>query len=259
MSQTPRSVGDLFRQYLQRQIAAHADGLGVSDPDGQVVPHEAVPVQPVDPRRAWENALAVAQHLTTERTQPRWQVPPDWPALVAGQEPAVSLAFCVGNYPQMVRNLQPLLHGGDLATLRQTRSLPSIVSPALLEWAKAARGFPQVFLGAAMLRLARHFDEANDLLNSLGKVPADWQAFWANEVAALAWHRGQVEEARASWRNQKTSVPVLFNRGMAALFVGDFAEAQSALTEAIAQVPETSSWHHLGHLYLTLSTARGGA
>jgi hypothetical protein len=52
MSQTSRSVTELFRQYLRRQMAAHAEGLGFADPDGLVVPHEAVPVQPVDPRLA---------------------------------------------------------------------------------------------------------------------------------------------------------------------------------------------------------------
>ena len=47
MSQTPQSLTELFSRYLHRQIVAQAEGLGLSDPDGQVVPHEAVPMQPV--------------------------------------------------------------------------------------------------------------------------------------------------------------------------------------------------------------------
>ncbi len=78
----------------------------------------------------------------------------------------------------------------------------------------------------------------------------------ANEEAALAWHRGQTEEALAAWQAQKASVPVLFNRGMAALFLGRSAEAQASLTEAVTQLPDTSAWHHLGHLYLALAAAR---
>jgi tetratricopeptide (TPR) repeat protein len=110
-------------------------------------------------------------------------------------------------------------------------------------------------LAAGVLRLARRFEEADELLKS--KTPAAWKALRANEEAALAWHRGQAEEALASWQTQKASVPVLFNRGMAALFLGRAADAQTALHQAVDQLPDTSAWHHLGHLYLALAEARG--
>jgi hypothetical protein len=257
MSQTPQSVAELFQQYLRRQMAAHADGLGFADPEGQVVPHEAVPVQPVDPRLAWDDALTVADHFSTPRTAPRWQTPPEWPTLVAAQEPAVSLAFCLGNFPQMVRNLQPLLHGGDLMLLRQASNRPASVAPAVVSWATQASGYPQVLLAVGVLRLARRFEEADERLTATGKAPTVWQALRSNEEAALAWHRGLAEEALASWQAQKASVPVLFNRGMAALFLGRVSEARTALREAVAQLPDSSAWHHLGHLYLALAAARG--
>jgi hypothetical protein len=52
-------------------------------------------------------------------------------------------------------------------------------------------------------------------------------------------------------------VPVLFNRGMAALFLGDAAEARTCLNQAVQQLPEESAWHHLGRLYLALAESRG--
>jgi hypothetical protein len=259
MSQTPQSVADLFGRYLRRQMTAQAEGLGFADPDGQVVPHEAAPVQPADPRLAWEDALAVVHYGGSSETPVapgRWEVPPDWPSLVAAQEPAIALAFCIGNYPQMVRNVQPLLAGGDLTVLRQSFGRPVSVPPALLPWANKARGYPQLLLAVGVLRLARRFDEADVLLKSTADVPAPWQALWANEEAALAWHRGQAGEALARWQAQKASVPVLFNRGMAALFLGRPTEAQTALAQAVAPLPDTSAWHHLGHLYLALASAR---
>jgi hypothetical protein len=259
MSQTSRSVTELFRQYLGRQMAAQAEGLGFADPDGQVVPHEAAPVQPVDPRLAWEDALAVVRWSKRGEAPVaalRWETPPDWPGLVAAQEPAIALAFCVGNFPQMVRNLQPLLSGGDLTALRQTPTRPANVPPALLQWANTVRGYPQLLLAASVLRLSRRFDEAHALLKAPGKTPAEWQALRANEEAALAWHRGDAEEALTLWQAQKPSVPVLFNRGMAALFLGRPAGAGTALEQAVAQLPETSAWHHLGHLYLALTAVR---
>jgi hypothetical protein len=48
----------------------------------------------------------------------------------------------------------------------------------------------------------------------------------------------------------------LFNRGMAALFLGDAVAAREALTRATAMLPETGAWHHLGRLYLALAEAR---
>jgi hypothetical protein len=266
MSQTPRSLTELFSQYLHRQIAAQAEGLGLADPDGQVVPHEAVPMQPVDPRLAWEDALAVVHASDTSRkrerregpslTLPAREAPPDWPSLVAAQEPGIALAFCIGNFPQMVRNVQPLLAGGDLSALGRVPTRPVNVSPALLQWANATRGYPQLLVAAGVLRLALRFEEAGDLLRSNTEAPAGWQALRANEEAALAWHRGNAEEALALWQVQKTSVPVLFNRGMAALFLERAADARTALSQAVAQLPQTSAWHHLGQLYLALIAAR---
>ncbi|HEY7423905.1 MAG TPA: hypothetical protein VH682_06635 [Gemmataceae bacterium] len=255
--QTPQSLADLFTRYLRRQMTAHTEGLGFADPDGQVVPHEAVPVQPIDPRLAWEDALAVVPHFPAGRTAPRWEVPPDWPTLATGQEPAISLAFCIGNFPQMVRNLHPLLAGGDLTALRPAATRPTSAPPALLQWASGTHSYPQLLLAAGVLRLTHRFEEAGELLKSARVVPAAWQALRANEEAALAWHRGQPGEALTLWQAQKTSVPVLFNRGMAALFLGRPDEARPALHEAVARLPDTSAWHHLGHLYLALAAARG--
>lgn len=256
MNQTPRSLADLFTQYLQRRMTAHAEGLNYAETDGQVVPHEAVPVQPVDPRLAWNDAVAVVRHFPMATAESRCDVPPDWPTLVAAQEPAFALAFSIGNFPQLVRHLHPLLNGGDPADLRSASRRAVSVSPSLVEWAMSAGKYPQILVAAGVLRLAHRFDEAAELLRSK-KAPAAWQAVRANEEAALAWHRGQADEALALWQAQEPSAPVLFNRGMAALFLNRGEEARSALTQAVAQLPDSSAWHHLGHLYLTLAEARG--
>jgi tetratricopeptide (TPR) repeat protein len=246
------ALAELFTRYLERQAQAQAQGLGYAEPADEVVPHEAAPAQPVDPQLAWGEAVAVAQHFPGVPAPKGWPVPPDWPGLVAAQEPAVALAFCLGNYPQLVRNLHPLL-SGEPAALRQPPGRP-LPAAALADWANAQTDYPQALLAAGVLRLARHFDEAADLLHKAGDAPAAWQAVKANEEAALAWHRGRAEEALALWQAQATSVPVLFNRGMAALFLGRRDEAVAALTQAVAPLPDTSAWHHLGHLYLALAS-----
>jgi hypothetical protein len=243
----PPTLADLFRQFLQRQSAAHAEGLGYAEPGDAAVPHDAVPVQPVDPQLAWNDALAAARHFQPDARD--WAVPPDWPGLVGAQEPAVALAFCLGNFPQLVRNLHPLL-SAEPPALRPGPTAPLAV-PGLLEWAGRTRAFPQALLAAGMLRLARQHDAAAGLLAA--DAPAAWQAARANEQAALAWHRGEAERALALWDSQSDSVPVLFNRGMAALFLGRRAEARDPLSRAVAALPETDAWHHLACLYLALA------
>jgi hypothetical protein len=248
-------LAELFRNYLHRQTAAQGEGLGFADVSGEVVPHEAVPLQPADPQQAWNDAVAVGPHLTGD-AKVQWQVPPEWPTLVATQEPAVDLAFCLGNFPQMVRMLQPLLtlRGPVQPTDPAPRPLPA---PGLTEWAAKVRTYPEVLLAAGVLRLARHFDESADVLRAAGHAPSQWQALRANEEAALLWHQGRHAEALTAWQSQGATAPVLFNRGMAGIFLGRGAEAAAALGQAVKDLPETSAWHHLGHMYLALAQSQG--
>jgi tetratricopeptide (TPR) repeat protein len=246
------SLSDLFTQYLRQQAAAQAEGLGYAEPSEEVLPYDATPVQPIDPRLAWEDALAALGHLAAGPV-PALAVPPEWPNLVAAQEPAVAVPFCLGNYPQMVRHLHALLTGEPVA-LRVSPPRPA-TAPALAAWGRRTHAAPQSLLAAAVLRLAGQFDEAAAVL-AAADVPAAWQALRDNEAAALAWHRGQAEEALRLWQAQPDSVPVLFNRGLAALFLGRTEEATTALTAAVSRVPETSAWHHLGQLYLALAASR---
>jgi hypothetical protein len=242
----PLSPAELFTQYLQRQAAAQAEGLGFAETPDAVEPHDGVPVQPVDPKRAWEDALAVLPHLAANA--PSLGVPPEWPALVAAQEPAIAVPFCLGNYPQMVRHLHPLL-GSHLPALRAATSRQA--TPALRDWALRTRSYPQVLLAAAVLRTAGDFDTAAELLRA--DAPAQWQALRSNELAALAWQRGDTASALQQWQALGDSVPVLFNRGMAHLFLGERRQGAELLRQVVARLPETSAWHHLAQLYLALA------
>jgi hypothetical protein len=245
MTPTPQSLADLFTQYLQKQVTTQAQGLGIADTLGEVTPYDAVPVRPVDPALAWEDARAVQAFFP--EVPANLTPPADWSALVAAQEPVVAVPFCLGNFPQLVRNLHPFLAGEDLQALGAGPTAP-LPAATLLDWAQALSDPGARLLGAAVLRLARHFDVAAAMLAS---VPAS--AARANEEAALAWQRGQTQEAEASWKQQAPSVLVLFNRGLAALFLGHPPAARESFTQAVDRLPETSAWHHLGRLYLTLA------
>jgi hypothetical protein len=254
------SLAKLLTHYLQQQAEAHAAGLSTADLGGEVQPFDAGPVQPIDPRPAWEEAVAAARCLCPGVETRAWQAPPQWPQLVAAHEPATGLALSMGNFPQLVRNLHLLMQQPVLSSLRPSGGQP-VAAPGLLEWATQVaqkRHYPHTLLAVGALRLARHFDRAAELLaEQEAAAPAEWRAALANETAALAWHRGQAEEALALWQALPTSTPVLFNRGMAALFSDRPQEARTALSAAVVGLPEAGAWHHLGRLYLALAEMRG--
>src|SRR5947209_14840534 len=164
------AVGQLLARLLQRQAEAQAAGLAPAE-TGEVTPYEASPVQPVDARLAWEEAIAVAGYLIPDVDRRSFSVPPHWPQLVAAQEPAAAPAFAVGNYPQMVRDLHLLLNRFRPAELRPAAGC-SLATPELLEWSAKSvlqNKLPQVLLAVGSLRLARQFDEAGRILDDAQK------------------------------------------------------------------------------------------
>lgn len=254
-------LDELLTGYLQRKAGDHAAGLVTFDPaaEAEVVLHEAGPVQPIDAKLAWVESLVVAGFYVPFVDSRLWRAPPNWPSLVSGHEPVVALACALGNFPQLVRHFHTLLQAPNLGQLRPLAGRAASVS-MLLDWVReVARQvqFPQLLLGLGALRLAKHFEEADKIIQAQdADVKPEWRTAWENEKAALAWHRGQHQAARELWHKLEPIAPVLFNRGMADLFLDEPAAAQGALTQAVAILPDDGAWHHLGRLYLTLAQTR---
>ena len=238
--QQPR-LADLTAGFLNR--AEDAEVLAAAaDAFGEVQPHEVAVGFRAEPRTAWVAGLEAATAFG--RTAPGGATPADWGTLVARHDAVAALPFAIGNYPQRVRDLGTLFATEKLGDLLPKAAEAAEAPTGLVKW--AAKADPLV--AAAVLRAARDFDRAANLLNG---VPGDATA--ANEAAALLWHRGEYAKAEAAWAKLPDSVPVRFNCGMAALFLGRSAEAATHLKAAVAGLPETSAWHHLASLYLTLA------
>jgi hypothetical protein len=253
---TQPGVTELLARFLNKQAQAHASGLAEPGTSAEVTPYEAGPVPHIDATSAWQEAVAVAPFFQPEADTKKWPAPPHWSSLVSAHEPTVALAFCLGNFPQLVRDFHLILQKTSLTGFLPSAGRPVPV-PALVDWAQqvaAARQYPHVLLALGALRLARNFKqaaayaEANDAL-----IPREWRAAWNNEKAALAWHQGQTDSARALWNTMEPNVPVLFNRGMAELFLGNTVGGRAALDQVIAALPESSAWHHLARLYVLLA------
>jgi len=251
------SLEQLLAGYLElRTESARAGWLEAEE--GEVLPHDAGSAPPIDHRLAWDEAVAALAHTPArQRPSPRLldsAQMQEWRLLTTAQEPVTALPFCVGNFPQMVRNLQDLLQPHE-----EGQPAEPLPVPGLTRWAEsvAGNGPSLALLAAGLLRLARQYERAGELLRRTRPVEHCWSAAWQNEEAALAWHAGRREEAGRLWDSSGDYLPAAFNRGLSALFLDRPAQARAALAPVVEKLPEDSSWHHLARLYLTLAEIRG--
>src|SRR5438105_4067544 len=152
------ALAELMARFLNRQAAAHAAGIAIAGSGGEAVPYEAVPVQPVDPRLAWDGAGEAIRCFQPEPALQVKQAPAEWATLVAGHEPAGAIAFCAGNFPQLVRDIHTLLSAKDLSKLCPGPGRVLCVD-GITSWAAQLAQTNQrldVLLAAGVCRLARH-------------------------------------------------------------------------------------------------------
>ena len=255
---TPPTLADLTMRFVNRPIDA-ASIEAEAGALGDVEPHEVSVGFRADPRLAWQEGLAVLAATGLRDTGKPLTAPSEWSAVVVRHESIATQPFAIGNYPQRVRDLTALLQAKDLSQLRPIGDT-RMVSPSLRSWAakQAEKAqFPQALQAAGILRSAHDFEQAEKVLNDLrDNVPEQWKTAFANEEATLMWQMGSVDKAAAIWDQLPENPAVLFNRGMAALFLNQTTKARENLKKAIAVLPETDGWHHLASLYLALAEMR---
>jgi tetratricopeptide (TPR) repeat protein len=262
---SPPDLKQLFARFLQQRASRLASGLDdLAGPPEEVEPHQAAAAAAVEPRIALGEAVQAAEYCLGRSQAEVFVIAglklPDWAALVKMQEPMFAIPLALGNYPQALRDILPLLGGVKLSELRP-KAAPPLALEALEQWGArkaSASDHAAALLAAGALRLARRFDDAEVLLTRIkGNAAASWAGLIANEEAALAWHRGDADTADRLWHQHSTteSPAVIFNRGMAALFQERKADAARLLEQAVRALPESSGWHHLGQFYLTIAVS----
>ena len=196
--------------------------------------------------------------LTLDKKELAALEPPGaWMSLVQERESCFAVPLAAGNFPQLIRSVPDLMHAGKLRDL-VGRSGKTSDETRLTAWADALakKSVPGRLLAAGVLRLANDFERAARMLGDGANIPAAERAAWANERAALAWHRGELEEGLALWNAEPAPRAAPFNRGMALLFLDRPAEAMAPLRSAVSDMSEDDPWRHLGGLYLTLAEIR---
>ncbi len=232
----PPALSALFTEYLQGQAAAQAQGLGFAAPVGEVEPYESAPVQPVDPRQAWSDALAAADHFPGAKAA--WTPPDDWPTVVAGQESAVAVAFCLGNFPQMVRRPPPGAYRrrSDASCAAIRRSATAVLDDRMV--AELRRRTAGIVGVAGVLRVAGPVRRGSP--TSLGRWQPcrGWRAAHANEKCSMqpgiAASASRPRRPGGIVRNARQSCSIAC---MSGLFLGDAASAHGTLIRATAFEP----------------------
>lgn len=239
----PPRLDELMAHYMAGQAAAPVGG--------EVEPFEAVPAASVDARQAWDAAASPVGAKV--------KAPAGWAALVASLEGQTALPMAAGNYPQAVRDVRALLQGIGL-DMPGKGEASAAEDRSLIGWARRLAETNDAaawLLAAGVLRRARQFDAAEQFLaDKCSALPAGCADDLVNERAALAWHRGNRDEAAKLWGGLPETAASLFNRGLAELTAGRAQEAQPLFRAAIAKLSDSSSWYHLAQLYLALAESR---
>jgi hypothetical protein len=245
------SLEDLMVRFLASRSDASAGA--VEHVEGDVEPHEVAAGFRVDPRAAWTDAndALTAARPDQAKGSALSPLPTEWATLVAQPSAAFAVAMAAGNFPQRVKDLQPLLSRFDPAELRPSGSQPATPGFAGLRGWAAKQAKTNPLMAAGIARALGDFDLAAE------RLAAEAGAECENEQAALLWHRGECAVALDAWNALAETPAVLFNRGMAFLFLGKLPEARVALAKAVGVLPEHHGWNALAKLYLALAEIHG--
>lgn len=254
----PPSLQELTKRFLASR--SDADGSAVeSGAGGEVEPHEVAAGFRTDPRTAWADALAALPR--TDAAALPGAIPADWAGMVNQPVAVHALPFALGSFPQRVKDLHPLLTAAKLSDLApKAGSLPISGLSGIRSHVTqlASKHQSETMLRAA--GLARSIGDlamAEEVLTNAEPLKGtEFRSAWENERAALLWSQGRCEAALAAWEAMPETAASVFNRGMAMLFLDRARDAKASLAKAVAMIPESSGWHALARLYLSLAEIR---
>lgn len=249
------TLNDLMVRFLATRSDA-ASWAAVEPGESEVEPHEVAAGFRVDARAAWSEATAAVANAPKAP-------PPEWATLVGQPTAVFAVPMAAGNFPQCVKDLQPLLNRFEPAELRPSgEALPSPGLSGLRTWVAREAKKPAAtaaLLAAGVARVIGDLDWSDELLaDAEARCGGDLRAVWENERAAWLWQRGRCAEALSAWEQMATAPTIQFNRGMALLFLGRPTDAAAALTAAAESLPETSGWADLARLYLAVAEIHSG-
>jgi tetratricopeptide (TPR) repeat protein len=240
---------ELFKQLLGERVWAAGAGF-LTERLAEVVPYEAVPPLAIDAGLAWAEALEAGNGFGLVASS--LECPIGWADMVADTAPVAAVPMCLGNFPQMVRDVKVLADVANLPRLRPQSLAAPLDASGVKNWRSNDPSPVAQMVRAGLLRLAGKYAEAKEILALMPEGRGKLRSAVLNEKAALAWHHGDYEGAVELWNQAREDIPVLFNRGLGLLFSGQSAQSRPLLDRALEGLPASSGWRQLAELYLAV-------
>jgi hypothetical protein len=234
----PPPLTELLTRYLAQRSDAASAAVESSGPE--VEPYETASGFRTDPRTAWQAATCLLP--ADQRAAP---LPPEWAQLVQWPAPIFAVPCVLGEFPQRLRQLQPLLQPTPLARLLPLTDAPPLPGFHQLRAWIQQQTMPHP-IAAALARMLHDWPAAERLL-----LTDD-----TNERAAWLWARGRPHDALQLWEHTSERPHILFNRGLARLFLDQPAAALPLLRQAAVLWGTDHPWQPLASLYAAVAEIR---
>jgi hypothetical protein len=240
---------ELFKQLLGERVQAAGAGL-LNERFSEVIPYEAVSPLAIDAGLAWTEAVEAGKSFGLAMSS--LECPAGWADTIADTAPVAAVPMCLGNFPQMVRDVKALAEVRDLQSLRPRPLAVPVEGSEVKSWRSSDITPPVQLLRAGLFRLLGEYAEAGKILAQMPEGRGKVRSAVRNEKAALAWHQGDHDSAADLWTQAKEDIPVAFNRGLSMLFSGQAAQSRPLFDVVLAGLPASSGWRQLAELYLAL-------
>jgi hypothetical protein len=240
---------ELFKQLLGERVRAAGAGF-LNERLPEVVPYEAVGPLAIDAGLAWAEGLEAGQSFGLATSS--LECPAGWADMVADTAPVAAVPMCLGNFPQMVRDVKALAEVATLPLLRPRPLGAPVDASGAKNWRLSDTTAATRLVRAGLLRLLGEYAEAREILALVPEGRGKLGSALSNERAALAWHQGDYVSALDLWNQAKEDIPVLFNRGLCLLFSGQAARSKPLFDRVLGGLPASSGWRQLAELYLAV-------
>ncbi|HMP15427.1 MAG TPA: hypothetical protein PKD72_00255 [Gemmatales bacterium] len=209
-------------------------------PASEVELYQAQPALGIDLHLTWYEALLPGMILSESDIQTYLRPPSAWylARQISWKSP---FPCCLGFAPQFLQDLDCILQD-------ESNFFQQAIVPARLGQLEQTLEVKSVYAKLALARLHGDYEAAHHLVDQLEGEELQW-----NERGAQLWLEGNPSEAMRFWsRSSSVQAGGEFNPGLGYAHASEVEHARQSFQRAALGFDETTGWHHLCRLYLSI-------